>query len=126
MSGEFYGFVRFSKVRDVGKLLKVVNAVKVGEGGKNVSVVLRDDEKKQVDEGEKMVRVGEVAVPVREGKAKGGRGCGVKVVGAASKTVEVVREMGKVVEHVVVNQQPVVMKLVRMYRSNGDDLRWAR
>jgi hypothetical protein len=28
--GEYYGFVRYSKVRDVGKLLKAVNAVCVG------------------------------------------------------------------------------------------------
>lgn len=30
VNGEVYGFVRFSKVRDVGKLLKAVNAVYFG------------------------------------------------------------------------------------------------
>lgn len=103
-NGEVYGFVRFSKVRDVGKLLKAVNVIcfgnfrvwvkvarfdrsvadegkfardgevgkssggrgavvvekKAGEGG-NI-VVLRKDGKKHVDEGEKMMRVGEVVV----------------------------------------------------------------
>jgi hypothetical protein len=40
--------------------------------------------------------------------------------------VDVVREVGKLAVPVVVNHQPVQKKLVRMYRSNENDLNWAR
>ena len=164
-NGEVYGFVRFSKVRDVGKLLKVVNVVcfgnyriraiiarfdrsvriegkldrdgaevrevgkssgggsgvvvkkKVGDEGK--IVVSRGEGRKQVDEGFKVVRVGEVPVQEREGKTKGG-------TGSSSKVVDVVREVEKCAVPAVGQQQLVPKKLVRMYRSNGNDLNWAR
>jgi hypothetical protein len=133
-NGEDYVFVRFSKVRDVGKLLKAVNVVcsgnyrvrakikrfdrslgdegklerdgakvrevgkssgcgsgvvvekKVGEGGNMVFSM--GEGMNHVDEGVKMVSVGEVPIQVREGKAKGGKG-------SSSNVVDVVREVGK-------------------------------
>ncbi|KEH26340.1 hypothetical protein MTR_6g453110 [Medicago truncatula] len=160
---EVYGFVRFSKVMDVSKLLKALNAVCFGSfrvrekvarfdrcvanegklmrdgegvravgkasGGRGVSVVekkageggnivvLKDVGKKHVDEGEKMVRVGEVVVLVREGKEKFGQRCGGHVA-------NVVREVGKATVPVVEKEQPVAKKLVHMYKSNRNDLKF--
>lgn len=56
---------------------------------------------------------------MREGKTKGGQG-------SSGKVADVVREVGKVVVPVVEKQQPVEKKLVRKYRSNMNDLKWAR
>jgi hypothetical protein len=79
---------------------------KVCEGGNKVGS--RGDGKKHVKEGVKVVRVGEVAVQVRERKAKGGKG-------SSSKVVDVVREVGQLAVPVVEVQQPVPKRLVRMY-----------
>lgn len=181
--GELYGFVRFSKVKDVGKLLKAMNVVCFGhfcvrakvarfdhnvslEGkrerdGEGVREVGREDVgrkakvvvgvegsggKKNVGEGEKRVSmvvhgvgggckevvlsegekgdVGEVFIKVREVKGKGGRGGGEPVL-KEGNVVDVVREKGDGRVRVVQQQQPVVQKLVEMYRSRGDDLKWA-
>jgi hypothetical protein len=135
--------VRFLKVRNVGKLLKAVNAVcfghyrvrakiarfdrSVGDVGKlervdaEMNVVGKSsggEGKKHVEEGVKVVRVGEVNVQVREGKAKGGKG-------SSSKVADVVRDVGQLAVPVVEVQQPVPKRLVRMYRLNGNDLNWA-
>ena len=164
-NGEVYGFVRFSKVRDVGKLLKAVNAVcfsnyrvraKIARFDRNVGiegklerdgaevrelgkpsgdgsgvvvkkkvgdegnmVVSRGEGTKQADEGVKVVRVGEVHVQGREGMAKGG-------IGSSSKVLDEVRKVGKCAVPAVGQQQPVSKKLVQMYRSNGNDLNWAK
>jgi len=82
-------------------------------------VVSRGEGFKQVDEGVKVVRVGEVPVPMREGKAKDG-------TGISSKVVDVVREVGNCAAIAVGQQQPIPKKLVRTYRSNGNDLIWSR
>jgi len=73
--------------------------------------------------GTKEVRVGEVVVKVREGKGTGGSGA---VVGYQGEGEGVVRETGEVNVHVVEKNPPVIRKLVMKYRSNGEDLKWAR
>jgi len=173
--GEYYGFVRFSKVRDVGKLLKAVNAiwfgnfrvnatvaqfdrsteyvgneevVAKGEGDRGVNVEVKklgEGEKKMrlgwhgvggrssEDEsddvgcvGEGGVRVGKMVVPVRG--IKGNRVEGRAMVG--DRRWEHVSGVGKQKECIQVPNVLVgthqIKKLVRMYRSQYVDLKWAR
>ena len=54
--------------------------------------------------------VGQVGVPVREGLVKGGRG----------------KVTGEVEVHARERDQTVVRELVQTYRSNGNDVKWAR
>ncbi|KEH16293.1 hypothetical protein MTR_0242s0010, partial [Medicago truncatula] len=188
VNGELYGFVHFSKVWDVGKLLHAVNAVcfgsyrvraklarfdrggevegsrvnvdekvggavflkkcakegeirianegtsKEGDGsdllksvdkrlwnGKGRMDVLNDE----VDEGcVKVVRVGEVVVTIRDGIGKHGQGRGVGV--DEVKMGQTSRDLSGDELVVVAKQLPVAKKLVRMFRANGDDLKWVR
>lgn len=70
--------------------------------------------------------VGQVGVLVREGVVKGGQGKTVKVVDVVNKKVDVERVRWDAEVHVGERDQPVVRTLVRMYRSNGNDVQWAR
>lgn len=94
------------------------------EGGK-VVVSMGDGSQNGVKE-VNMVTLGEVAVPVREGKAQEVLGRAGKVVNGVVTVVDQRREAREVVVPVVEKQDPVVKKLTRMYRSTEDDLKWAR
>jgi hypothetical protein len=72
----------------------------------------------------KVVTVGDVVVTIRDGKGKVGDGRGVGV--DDGKVGNVVRESREDELLVVEKHQPATNKMVRMYRSNGNDLKWAR
>jgi len=55
-----------------------------------------------------------------------GTGGSGAVVGYQGEGEGVVRETGEVNVHVVEKNPPVIRKLVMKYRSNGEDLKWAR
>ena len=154
-SGEFFGFVRFSKVRDVGKLLKAVNAVTFGNYRIQAKVARFDRSANVYGEGRRHYegvngagkrsvvnpivvvkgaatgvttgRLLETDVPDREGKTLGVAGSGGGAGGAGgSKEMAEVKGAKEGVRTVVdVNQWPA-KKLVCAYHSNVDDLKWAQ
>lgn len=99
-------------------IFNLLEGVKQSEKGGNIGS--EDAGKKQIDVGPKTGMVGDVSVEVRDGKGIGGQDNG---------NGKMVREGGRTGvdwECVLHKKQPVATKLTRMYRSNSDDLQWAR
>lgn len=172
--GEAYGFVRYSNVKDVGKLLKAVNAVWFGNfrifakvasfDRASVKVLSRESEGESVEVFGKGTKVaGEGVFKNSSDEAvRGAKGLSVKAVDVddvvgkdevtegkvrvrllkeADKGTNVVAgealSVSKGVSEVKVDfvhqeprcqlgRQPSIQKLLRTYRSCGDDLLWAR
>ena len=127
--GEEEGGVVNNKQAVEGVKMVVVNrSHRAGEGVKGVTV--GENRKwngkgstKEVT-GAGVVTVGDVVVTVRDGKGNDGGGKGVRVDGVnAGKAV---RDVGEVEILALEEQKSVSTKMVRMYRSIVNDVRWAQ